>query len=304
MSRDVLSRCPGLRLGLYRLGFAVAPRLGAGVRAALCGSAGALVWWLDGRGRRVVETNLAGLLDLPAGHERVRGLARCSYRRFLEHLLDTFRLPQLRTPWPRRLRIIDPWGVLAKPWDGPRVLATVHANWELLAPVLRGLGIRASNRSIVLGREDQRVDRLFERARAAHRIRAVRHDRAPLASLRALREGRTVGIVADRDYSGHGLELRCGNRVARLPAGPAALAVQTGADIVPAMVVRDGRDAVVLIIAKPLRTQAGEPRKAAVQRLGQELGNTLLRLLRAAPGQWVAFHPYWSALPTAGRQAR
>jgi len=51
-----------------------------------------------------------------------------------------------------------------------------------------------------------------------------------------LREGRLVALVADRDLSRSGIEVDFFDGPARMPAGPALLAIRTGADLITAYV--------------------------------------------------------------------
>jgi lauroyl/myristoyl acyltransferase len=51
---------------------------------------------------------------------------------------------------------------------------------------------------------------------------------------RRLREGRIVCLPCDRDVTGSGIEVEFFGEKARMMAGPAALAAQTGAALIPA----------------------------------------------------------------------
>lgn len=60
-----------------------------------------------------------------------------------------------------------------------------------------------------------------------------------------LRAGGFVCLVADRDLSENGVEVRFFGRTARMPAGPAALSLRTGAPLIPATLHYDGPDLVI-----------------------------------------------------------
>ena len=96
-----------------------------------------------------------------------------------------------------------------------------------------------------------------ERARAARALRLVRRPArgrsgltiVPLdreaggALLRTLRDGKLVGLLCDRDIAGNGVEVEFFGERTTLPAGPAALALRTGAPILPtAVYAGPGRD--------------------------------------------------------------
>jgi lauroyl/myristoyl acyltransferase len=60
-----------------------------------------------------------------------------------------------------------------------------------------------------------------------------------------LREGGFVCLVADRDLSARGVPVDFFGRESRMPAGPAALSLRTGAPLVPATLHYDGPDMVI-----------------------------------------------------------
>jgi KDO2-lipid IV(A) lauroyltransferase len=60
-----------------------------------------------------------------------------------------------------------------------------------------------------------------------------------------LRAGRFVCLVADRDLSERGVPVTFFGRQSRMPAGPAALSVRTGAPLIPATLHYDGTDLVI-----------------------------------------------------------
>ncbi len=60
-----------------------------------------------------------------------------------------------------------------------------------------------------------------------------------------LRAGGFVCLVADRDLSERGVPVKFFGRQSRMPAGPAALSVRTGAALIPATLHYDGPDLVI-----------------------------------------------------------
>ena len=65
----------------------------------------------------------------------------------------------------------------------------------------------------------------------------------PFTTLAArLREPRLVPLLADRDLSRRGIDVRLFGEAARMPAGPAALALRTGAALVPTSLWYEGTE--------------------------------------------------------------
>lgn len=296
MSRDVFARHPGLRRRIYRAAFTVGPLLPAVPALFLAYLGGLLAWACDARGRRTVEANLAPAFP-PGCTAAIRRTARRCYVSFAWSLVEALQIPLLR-PALARVAMIDPWRVAAqRPIPGAAIFTTIHANWELCAAAGTLSGIQQKVAAIALPHGDGEIDALFQRTRAAHGVQTLLLGGAPLASLRALRDGTSVCIVAERDYSAAGLPCRLLGRAASLPVGPASLAVQTGARIIPVMLARRGVGRFALVFGRSLRADPDRPKADEVRRLTNLLADTYSRFIRAVPGQWVAFHPLWPRQP-------
>lgn len=295
MSRDVLEASPGLRRLTYRLLFVAVPLIPLQACRFMAWVGATVFWFLDARGRRVVAANLAPLIASRA-HEPLRRAVRRSYICFTLSLaegLHLHRLPPAMLTLPG-YRCTDPWKVLADPpLRGPRIMVTLHMNWELAPALLHQRGELALLHALSLTHHDEEIDALYERYRAAAGVRSLWLDRAPLASLRALGEGAVLGIVGDRDYTGKGIAVRVCDRPLRIPVGPAALAVQTGAPIQPAMLARRGLGRFHMLLGRPIHARTDRPKRDEIRRISDELAHWFERCLRAAPSQWVAFHPVW-----------
>lgn len=297
MSRDVLSASPALRRFGYRLAFVLGRWLPMPLGRLLAYACAQMSWLIDERGRAVVRRNLAHFLPRACPQALDRAVRR-NYVAFWWSLYETFHLTAQDRDWcrPPRLELIDPFGVYAKrPLSGPLIMVTVHANWELAVAAHHALGVFEAIEVISLSHDDPEVDALFERMRNAAGGRSLLLDRAPLASLRALRAGKVLGIVADRDYTGSGVPLPFAGEPMLLPVGPAALAVQTGALIVPAFCVRRSPSRFAVIVGRPMRADPARPKNAEVERILRETAHTMLRFIGAAPSQWVAFHDAWAS---------
>jgi len=294
MTRPILATWPTVRRGMFHAALALARYLPYPLMHLAAKATGSVGWWLDAAGRRRVTRNLAPMLPV-----RSEALARCVRRSYDSFFLNTAEVLRIdRLPgWfldADHLRLIDPWGVFAvRPRPGPTIVVTTHGHHELLLAAAARLDLAEQVQAVSLPQSDPLLDDLYDRLRGAVRCRSLRLDRAPLAALRALRDGLTLGILADRDYTGNGLEVRAAGRQWRVPAGPAALAVQTGAPIVPLLLIRTSPTAFALVVAKPLWACPGAVKNLELERLTRAMAASLLRLVSTAPGQWLTFHSLW-----------
>jgi lauroyl/myristoyl acyltransferase len=111
--------------------------------------------------------------------------------------------------------------------------------------------------------------------------------------LKALRDGHVLALLADRDIEGNGVEVDLFGERTTLPAGPATLALRTGAPLVPAAAYFRGRHH--HIVARPaVPTERRGPRlRDDIARITQLLAHELEALIAAAPEQWHVQQPNW-----------
>ncbi|MDA8038378.1 MAG: phosphatidylinositol mannoside acyltransferase [Actinomycetota bacterium] len=122
--------------------------------------------------------------------------------------------------------------------------------------------------------------------------------------LSALRSGRLVGLLCDRDISGNGVEVEFFGEKTTLPVGPAVLSLRTGAPIIPASVYQEPGGMHRGVMRPALRFERTGDLRADATALTQLLAHELEQLIRWAPTQWHAFQPIWpSDFPAAGRAA-
>jgi len=113
--------------------------------------------------------------------------------------------------------------------------------------------------------------------------------------LRTLRSGGLVGLLCDRDIQGNGVEVELFGEPTTVPAGPATLALRTGAVLIAAVVYSGpGRDHTARVSA-PIDTERQGRLRDDVQRVSQAVTTQLETFIAGAPEQWYVFQPNWSA---------
>jgi lauroyl/myristoyl acyltransferase len=112
------------------------------------------------------------------------------------------------------------------------------------------------------------------------------------AIMRALRNRHVVCLICDRDITGDGVEVEFFGEVTTLPAGPAMLAIRTGAPVLPTAVYNRGaiNHAVAL---PPLEITREGNLRADVVRITQQIAHALEDLISEAPEQWHVMQPNW-----------
>lgn len=115
---------------------------------------------------------------------------------------------------------------------------------------------------------------------------------AGTAAAAAIEGGRILTLLCDRDVSGGGIEVEFFGERTTLPAGPATLALRSGAALIASTVYFDGMHHQG-IANPPIDTSRQGRFRADVQRVTQALATELEGLIRQAPEQWHLLQPNW-----------
>ena len=218
------------------------------------------------------------------GHARPRRIAhhdldwwvRRNYRRFCQGMFEQLHLDRIPQAWKSEpgFKITDPWRVLGDPTDGqavpgPGVYVMPHCNWELIPALLQGLGKFPTIDAIALSHDDEAIDALFDQVRSRVGIRTHLLQKSPLSSLRALQQGATFGLIGDRDYTRHGIQVSICGQVCSLPVGPAAMAVQAKVPLHPVVLFRNGHSRFHIFYGKPITIDPTLNKREAVRAITQ-----------------------------------
>jgi len=252
---------------------------------ALDGPLGELVgtvgWLVSPRSRAAVRANLE--VVAPGRAHLARRVFVCQAR----HYVETFRI--LRLDPARLLEMVDleGWAHLAQAHARGNgvILASAH-----LGPVVlcgQVLAARGLDVSVVVEAKTGDLGRVIDRARGAMGIKTI-ETRSPMGIARVLRRGGILGFLGDRAVSGVGERVTFFGRQTLLPSAHVALALRSGAALVPGFALREGRR---------LRAYAGPelelPRtgeREADLREGMRLWAAVLeRWVARAPEQWSVF---------------
>lgn len=189
----------------------------------------------DGRRVRRLRSNMSIVSGISSGVELEQLLDR-AMRSNLRYWIDTFRFPS----WtPARIRSTvevfnrSTFDNLIARGEG-LVIALPHSgNWDHA-----GAFFSADGHPVVTVAEHLKPERLFRKFlayREAMGMEVLDLDGRVTKTLQdRLREGRLVALVSDRDLSASGVEVSFFGRRAKFPAGPAKLALETGAPLITA----------------------------------------------------------------------
>ena len=278
-----------LALGLSGLARLLPPRLAA----PLCWVAGT-VWWAVAPGaRRAVRANLGHVCG--PDHPRLGALVRQVFRHAAANYYDTFRIPRLRRADLEHLVVARGWEHLDAALAGGRGAIIVGAHLSSLALAAQVIAARGYPvTGVAEPVQPERLFRLLARHRAGFGLRVL-----PIGPglartlLETLERNEIVGLISDRVVGRSGVCVRFFDAEARLPDGPALLALRSGAPLLPAVATRrpDGRfDGV---IEPPIPIERTGDLRADRARITRQIAERLEYHIRRHPEQWTVLQPVW-----------
>ena len=111
--------------------------------------------------------------------------------------------------------------------------------------------------------------------------------------LGALRRNEIVCLLCDRDLSGDGIEVSFGDERTTLPAGPAMVALRSGAALLPTAVYFRPGGRHLGTVRPPLNVARQGRLRDDIADVTQRLADELAALIAAEPHQWHLFGPNW-----------
>ena len=225
-------------------------------------------------------------------------LVRSAFRHHARYYVEVARAPVVNGRYLRERMLIETPETVRAAFDGPRPAIFVGLHFgaiELPAVLL----VEHGGRDAVAPMEtigDPALQRWFVRTRGRLGIRIVGLREARRELLAALRRGTPVGLVADRDLTGGGIEVPFFGAPAALPAGPALLVDESGSPAFVVSVRRAGRGRYRGRL-DALPAPDGATRRARVTSFLAAEAAAFERAIVAAPDQWWAcFFPIWPDL--------
>ncbi len=191
----------------------------------------------NGKSFQRLENNLKRVKPELTASE-LQSLAKAGMRSYLRYWCDTFRSPDWSANRIQSTVTVNEPELLLEPVRNKRgvVVALPHAgNWDHAGSYFCSQGIPLV--TVVERLKPAKLFQKFLKYRQAIGMEALPLDGRVMGTLASrLREGKLVALIADRDLSRSGIDVKFFDGTARMPAGPALLAIRTGADLITAYV--------------------------------------------------------------------
>ncbi|WP_406446731.1 phosphatidylinositol mannoside acyltransferase [Streptomyces sp. NBC_01613] len=281
---------------LYGLGWSTIKKLPEPVAVRLGRTIADIAWKRRGKGVQRLESNYARVVP-DAGPERLAELSRAGMRSYLRYWMESFRLPA----WSAE-RIkggFDPKDVhyltdgIAS--DRGLILALPHmANWDLAGAWVT----TALETPFTTVAERLKPETLYDRFVAYREglgMEVLPHSGGTAFGTlaRRLRDGGLVCLVAERDLSASGVEVEFFGEATRMPAGPALLAQQTGALLLPVTLWYDDSPVMRGRVHPPVEVPETGSRAEKTSVMTQALADAFATGIADHPEDWHMLQRLW-----------
>jgi len=263
------------------------------VMTRIAGIAGRLVFRLNRRQRGRLADNCRHVLGLAAPPEAIHRTVLQTFINLVMSYLDLLRVPVLR----RRVVALGDFDstnldrVLAQ--GRGAILVTPHlGNWDLAGTFLGAHGYPIS---AVVEPVPRGWARTFNRYRSATAMQAIPiPQRAAIA--RAVKHGRLLALVADRDLTGNGIRCPAFDSYRAYPKGAAAYSLKYGVPIVVGYFVfqqKRGRPPYLGIVTPPIEYNKTGNMDRDIPAVTHLVAHHLNELIARYPDQWPVFQAGW-----------
>ncbi|WP_327664283.1 MULTISPECIES: phosphatidylinositol mannoside acyltransferase [unclassified Streptomyces] len=283
---------------LYGLGWATVKKLPEPVAQRLGRTIADAAWKKRGKGVRQLEANLARVVP-DATPERLQQLSKKNMRSYLRYWMESFRLPAWSKERIREGVSIKDIDYLTEGLDSGKgvVLALPHMGNYDLAGAWVTTKLDTPFTTVAERLKPETLYDRFVAYREGLGMEVLPHTGgAAFGTLaRRLRAGGLVCLVADRDLSSSGVEVKFFGETTRMPAGPAMLAQQTGALLLPVTLWYDDSPIMRGRVHPPVDVPETGTRAEKTSVMTQALADAFATGIADHPEDWHMLQRLWLA---------
>jgi KDO2-lipid IV(A) lauroyltransferase len=254
----------------------------------------------NGPGTQRLARNLRRVVGPDVPDEELNRLVRDGLRSYARYWMEAFRLPSMSRERIMSFRL-ERAHLLKEAVDAGTgcIIALPHAgNWDAAGAYVVGIGCPLTTVA-----ERLRPEGLYRRFLAyreslgMHIVPLTGGERPVMDVLEErLGQAHVVPLLADRDLSARGIEVEFFGGRTRMPAGPALLALRTGAPLfVVSLWYEPGSKAGCGYVAGPLEVPGPEagPLDVRVRLLTQTIADELAEGIAKHPADWHMLQKLW-----------
>ncbi len=242
------------------------------------------------RDRAAVLRNMRQILGKsPDVYKRSRAV----FLNFGQYLVDFFLMYKVSSKFVEENVRIEHFEHLTQALEKGRgvIMLTAHiGNWEMGAAVLAQMGHPLT--VIALPHKERVVNDLFNRQRQAHGVTVVPPNVGVRRCVEALRKGRLIALLGDRDFGTFGEPMMFLGRKTLIPKGAAFFSYKTGTPIIPVFLIPEGEGKYVLTLYPAIEPDVTRDQKDEVFSLMERSTLVIEEKIRQDPSQWMMFRDF------------
>ncbi len=279
----------------FRLASVAARVVPPAISLPVARTVGRIAGYLDRDRRRLVERNLRRVRGPELTGRQLRRSVDLVFASYADYYLQSFRLPSMSSEEIVSGFTEEGYERIAEGLEAGNgvIMAMPHlGSWEWAAHWLtlhHGVPVGC----VVESLEPPELFDWYRSFRASLGMKVVGlGPGAGTETMAMLRENRAVCLPSDRHVGGAGVEVEFFGEVTMLPAGPATLALRTGAVLLP-IAIYDHPGGCHGVVRPPVAAQREGRLRDDVARVTRALAAELEVLIAAEPEQWHLLQPNW-----------
>ena len=247
----------------------------------------------QGRGVKRLRSNYQKVMP-ELSEVEVKKLTKAGMRSYLRYWFDTFRLNKWSKARVIETTFVVRENLLRDPIESKRgcIIALPHSgNWDHAAAYFCSTGIPVT--AVVEKLKPEAIFNKFLAYRQSIGIEAISHKEKTIPILAdRLKAGKLVALVADRDMSRNGIEVNFFGHTAKMPAGPAILALKTGSPLITAY-IRYLDTGIEITFDETIKPPIGGSEADSIKSITQSMADNFAKRIKASPVDWHMLQRIW-----------
>ena len=289
----------------YKLAALLSRKLPKRIGLSVASFLGYVIARIDKKRRDQVIRNANRLSDSELSRKELKDFVNQTFESYAHYWVNTFRLVDMTKEELGSTFTHDGWELIetALKKDSGVILVLPHLGaWDwggLWISKIKGVSVSA----VVEPLEPPELFEWFKRSRNALGMDIISlGSDAGSQILKAISDKQLIVLVSDRDVGGSSVEVEFFGEKTLLPAGPATLALRTGATLLP-VAIYNKEDGCHGVVRPAIPLERKGKFRSDVKRITQTIADEMELLIRKAPEQWHLMQPNWpsDSQPEKGR---
>ncbi|MBU2541155.1 MAG: hypothetical protein KJ593_04570 [Candidatus Omnitrophica bacterium] len=243
--------------------------------------------------RNIVKKNLKAIFPEKSDSE-IKAITKQVFINFGKYLADFLRFSKIDKEFIKnkvKIKGLESIDKVLRQSNGGIIITAHLGNWELAGAIMGVLGYKIIG--IVMPHKHKKVSDFFNKQRQINNMEVCSLGNAARFCLSGLKQNKMVAVVADRDFTEHGLVTDFLNKKALLPKGAASFHLKTQAPIIYAFLTRCKDDTFRFELGQPPKFNLTGEKEKDIEIIIKTYITIIEKYIKTYPEQWFMFRKYW-----------